>query len=171
MIKEQTNKQNKLWRRSGTRLFPIEVCQDSFPFYSKTDIIWWSRTKALLSPGNWTLFLCKCFGKKLFHWPLPWPMLHGCIPRIQNEVRYKTLSLDKLFLNDNKKMPICYQTLEDQLLVKAEDDAIQQLAGWQWVFPVHFPFAYYLFIAENNGCMTIDIWLGELLRHKIKGIQ
>ena len=51
-------------------------------------------------------------------------MLHGCIPRIQNEVRYKTLSLDKLFLNDNKKMPICYQTLEDQLLVKAEDDAI-----------------------------------------------
>ena len=70
MIKEQTNKQtnkqNKLWRWSGTRLFPIGVCQDSFPFYSKTDIIWWSTTKALLSPGSWTPFLCKSFGKNYF---------------------------------------------------------------------------------------------------------
>lgn len=31
--------------------------------------------------------------------------------------------------------------------------------------------AYYLFIAENNRYMTMDVWLGELLRHKIKGIQ
>ena len=47
-------------------------------------------------------------------------------------------------------------------------------------FPVHVPFAYYLFIAENDKCMTmerspwapaLDVWLGELLRHKIKGIQ
>ena len=63
---KQTNKQNKLWRWSGTRLFHIGVCQDSFPFYSKTDIIWWSTTKALLSPESWTPFLCKSFGKNYF---------------------------------------------------------------------------------------------------------
>lgn len=74
-----------------------------FPFYSKTDIIWWSTTKALLSTGSWTPFLCKYFGKKLFHWPLPRAMLHGCKPRIRNELKYKTLSLNKLFLNENKK--------------------------------------------------------------------
>ena len=51
-------------------------------------------------------------------------MLHGCKARIQNEVKYKTPSLNKLFLNYNKKILFSYQTLEDQLPAKVEDDAI-----------------------------------------------
>ena len=123
--------------------------------------------KSITLPWELNSIFMSIFRKKLFHWPLPWPMLHGCIPRIQNEVKYKTLSLNKLFLTENKKC---------RFLIKLSTISCQwkwrmmqyKLAGWQWVFPVHFPFAYYLFISENNRCM--NVWFGELLRHK-KGIQ